>query len=68
MARCSEAMIALIAGKLEDAGYGIYEIASLSAMIGVILLICWSIFHIFGKGAANNKLIPMKRKEVSILV
>lgn len=53
--RLSEATISFTAGRLEDIGYGKHEIASLSACIGGMMFAFWSIYHIFGGGAANKK-------------
>ena len=53
--RCAEAFVSFMAGNLEDAGYGKHEIASLSACTGGMMFIFWSVYHLFGKGAANQR-------------
>lgn len=53
--RLSEAVMSFTAGRLEDIGYGKHEIASLSACVGGMMFAFWSIYHIFGGGAANKK-------------
>jgi hypothetical protein len=66
IARCCEALVAFIAGRLEDKGYGKYEIASLSASLGVVLLTLWSAFHITGRGAAKHGIVSPKKKELAL--
>lgn len=62
-ARCTEAVIAYIAGRLEDKEYGKYEIASLASSIGATLFFLWTIFHVSGGGAANKKLDTTTHKD-----
>ena len=64
IARCSEAVIAFIAGRLEDRGVDKHDIAFLSGFLGTTLLMLWSIFHISGRGAANKNVKPVKKKEI----
>ncbi len=66
IARCCEAAAALIAGRLEDGGHGKHQIASLSGGYGATLFLLWSFFHISGRGAANNDLVPLKNKEATL--
>ena len=66
IARCSEASIAFVAGGLEDRGYTKSQIASLSSVLGIILLTLWSLFHITGRGAANKKLFPSEKKDIEM--
>jgi len=66
LARCCEAGAALLAGRLEDRGYGKYEIASLSAVFGATLLVLWSIFHISGRGAASFDRMQLKNKSMTL--
>ncbi len=49
-----EATIAYVAGRLEDEGVSKHEIALLSAGIGSLLLMFWSTYHVFGKGAPRS--------------
>ncbi len=63
--RCSEAIVSFLAGNLEDAGYGKHEIASLSACVGGMMFIFWSVYHLFGKGAANQRFNqPVSESEI----
>ena len=63
IARGTEALIAFIAGRLEDEGVEKWKIASSSGWIGVTLLSLWSIFHLSGRGAANRNIKPIQKKE-----
>mmetsp|Transcript_7369 Transcript_7369/g.11222 ORF Transcript_7369/g.11222 Transcript_7369/m.11222 type:complete len:489 (-) Transcript_7369:19-1485(-) len=64
--RCTEAFISYLAGSLEDAGYGKHEIASLSACIGGMMFIFWSVYYLFGKGAANPRFNQTREQEIEV--
>ena len=55
-----EACIAYTAGQLEDEGLGKYEIANLSAGIGIFLLLFWSTYHLFGYGAPRSNSVAIE--------
>ncbi len=66
IARCTEALIALIAGRLEDRDVSKHHIAFFSGISGITFFVLWSIFHISGKGAANRNIKPTKKEEVTM--
>mmetsp|Transcript_15415 Transcript_15415/g.18766 ORF Transcript_15415/g.18766 Transcript_15415/m.18766 type:complete len:482 (+) Transcript_15415:93-1538(+) len=55
MARLTEAITSFVAGRLEDSGYGKHEIATLQALSTGVIFIFWTIYHLFGSGAANKR-------------
>ena len=65
IARCTEALIAFIAGGLEDRNIDKHRIAFFSGTLGITLFILWSLFHLLGRGAANRNIKPIK-KEVAM--
>jgi len=55
LSRVSETAIALITGRLEDTGSSKQYIALMASCIGVISFTLWSVYHLLGLGAANDK-------------
>ena len=55
MANLAEAIMATMAGRLEDNGYSMHDISRLSAAIGMFFFLIWTIFHMFGRGAASRR-------------
>lgn len=55
LASLSEAGIAFATGRLQDRGFGTHEIGLLCVCVGGFLLVFWSSFHLFGKGAAKKE-------------
>jgi len=54
-AQLCEAGISFSAGRLEDNGYSNRFIALLAAGNAIMFLVLWSIYHMFGRGAANRR-------------
>ncbi len=54
-ARLSETAAAYVAGRLEDTGSSKQEIACFASAIGVSLFFFWSIYHVLGFGAADER-------------
>jgi len=48
-----EALTAYLTGAFRDAGYSKSEIASMSGGLGFAFFLLWSVYHVFGFGAAN---------------
>mmetsp|Transcript_45536 Transcript_45536/g.138400 ORF Transcript_45536/g.138400 Transcript_45536/m.138400 type:complete len:101 (-) Transcript_45536:420-722(-) len=49
-----ESLSACLAGRFKDAGYGDTQVAQAAAAIGGTLFLAWSIYHLFGGGAAHQ--------------
>jgi MFS family permease len=58
-----EAGMAFMAGRLQDEGFGARGIANLSASVGGFLLVFWSSYHLFGKGAAKQEFREILHKD-----
>jgi len=58
-----EAGMAYMAGMLQDGGFGARGIANLSASVGGFLLIFWSSYHLFGRGAAKMEFREILHKD-----
>ena len=50
-------IMAYIAGRLEDSGLDSSDIAYLSSSIAGFMVALWSVYHLFGYGAARKDMI-----------
>lgn len=68
LARLSETAMAFVAGRLEDGGSTKQQIALMASSVGVSLFFFWSIYHVLGFGAADerfNQISDDEKKEES---
>lgn len=54
-AQFCEAIVSLLAGRLEDNGFTNHDIAFFSAANSTMFLIIWSVYHLYGGGAASAR-------------
>ena len=50
----AEAVCVYITGRMEDRGFGRYEVAMISSIIGLGLMAFWSVYDLFGYGARKQ--------------
>lgn len=56
-----DAMSATVAGRLIDRGYAPAQIATGASTLAATLLLLWSTYHLFGRGAARNEFNQPKK-------
>lgn len=65
-ALAGETTTAYITGRMRDAGYSNSEMALIASMLGFLMFSLWSIYHVYGGGAADPRFNdPIKRNAES---